>query len=222
MMEFSRRESAAVEDAAAGLVAVALAIFAAATLYGEKQHALKRESALEKTIAETCARRIAAHARTRTQRIQILVSFSQLPRRFASPMTREKIHADLDLFELRLDRKCGRHRSPARGVDGGTKARESSAAPTFNSAFLKAGGFTTWNTLGSEVADSSRDWERKSDSTVSHSEDHNNAVIVVWYWDDFTASAHLPPCPPADAETVRANSARCQRVVGGARYEAVD
>jgi len=48
MMEFSRRESAAVEDAAAGLVAVALAIFAAATLYGEKQHALKRESALEK------------------------------------------------------------------------------------------------------------------------------------------------------------------------------
>lgn len=61
---------------------------------------------------------------------------------------------------------------------------------TWNNLFLEAADFTT--TLGPERL-----------ITVSHSEDHNEAVITVWYW------GTPEKCPHCDYDLTGNESGRC-------------
>lgn len=46
------------------------------------------------------------------------------------------------------------------------------------------GLLVTWNQLFRQAADFASEIGRERVVNISHSEDHNNAVVVVWYWQD--------------------------------------
>ncbi len=48
---------------------------------------------------------------------------------------------------------------------------------------FKAGSFTSWDALMSRVADFATGIGRDRLISISHSEDNNLAVVVVWYWE---------------------------------------
>lgn len=50
-------------------------------------------------------------------------------------------------------------------------------------SFFKAGSFTSWDTLFSEVAAFATQVGRDNLISISHSQDNNQAVVTVWYWD---------------------------------------
>ena len=51
-------------------------------------------------------------------------------------------------------------------------------------AHFKAGQFTSWDTLFSEVAAFATKVGRDRLIGISHSQDNGEAVATVWYWED--------------------------------------
>jgi hypothetical protein len=49
--------------------------------------------------------------------------------------------------------------------------------------------FSSWNALFQEAADFATTIAPDHLITISHSEDHNEGVVCVWYWEDELADA---------------------------------
>lgn len=49
--------------------------------------------------------------------------------------------------------------------------------------FFRAGGFTTWDAMFTEVAAFASRIGRDELISISHSEDQGEAVVTVWYWE---------------------------------------
>ena len=49
--------------------------------------------------------------------------------------------------------------------------------------FFKAGSFTTWDTVFTEVAEFASTIGREDLISISHSENNGEAVVTVWYWE---------------------------------------
>ncbi len=49
--------------------------------------------------------------------------------------------------------------------------------------FFKAGSFTSWDSLFTDVAAFATTVGRENLISISHSQDNNQAVVTVWYWE---------------------------------------